>query len=65
MGICVFTGETAQDSFAFKGFERGEVDLHNREAEFEANKQQRGANLNKVTQLQHKNSKDGKLYSLD
>ena len=44
---------------------RGEVDLHNREPEFEANKQQRGANLNKVTQLEHKNSRNGKLYSLN
>ena len=52
--VSVFTDQTVQDSFAFKG-ER-EVDLHNRDSEFRANKQQRGANLNKVTELEHKKS---------
>ena len=42
----------------------GEVDLHKRAlAEFEANKQQREANLNRVTQLEHKNSRSGKFHS--
>ena len=57
--VSVFTNQTVQDSFAFKG-ER-EVVLHNRETEFRANKQQRGANLNKVTELEHKKSAPWKL----
>ena len=58
--VSVFTNQTIQDSFAFKG-ER-EVVLHNRETEFRTNKQQRGANLNKVTELErHKKSAPWKL----
>ena len=56
--FCIYRPDRSR-LFAFKG-ER-EVVLHNRETEFRTNKQQRGANLNKVTELEHKKSAPWKL----
>ena len=59
--LCIYRRDRSR---LFRLQRRGEVDLHNTALpEFEANKQQREANLNKVTQLEHKNITNGKFHS--